>query len=651
MGAPISENQIQRALIERLDTRTTAVDVAEAQRQQEQENQKRAEEERQKRAADWQASQQAQEEQRRKATAEEARLASLKREEENRKLELARLLTEKSKAEADVAKAQVESEKIAADKIKLEQEKLERDGREKLAILKAEEENRKITLAQLDADRLKTEAELARIRLETERQTIEKLRLENKVREEQRRNSWGYWISSWLSGEEKPRQIEADANRGALRQGTEVKTQNSAADIDTQRLDKQRQEAWKREDETRQKEIVRLEAEQDVNFSLSELESAEIKKLLGLEFTPLTADARQKYKLKDNVEGVLISSVDPGSEAAQKKILPGDRILEVSLGVVSKPIDVSRKIKDLLNQSRKSTLLFIANSYDEKRFVPLQLTSQRPTYDQSQKVAQDSSVTSNPQQKDRYEGEVKFPAETPKSNQYQSQEPQQSLTNLTIVFGCTGQSHPGLADALINALKSSSYGYASAMQGAPFSQYCVKSGVAYQHKTGERLQFKGESNGVKYYTVSLTEVSTLGLMTSEQASNSASATATQNILVTLLNAETNPYTCVFHLKVQNNSNFNFSIFQLKTVSFDPSGNIIDQKLQAGDRLPPGAEIFVTALGSLNENKCDQYAKIKLIGPTWFGVNGRSIYAQDSSFASIMSMIKVESKMRQTKLEM
>ena len=98
-----------------------------------------------------------------------------------------------------------------------------------------------------------------------------------------------------------------------------------------------------------------------------------VQKALGMEFGALSAESRKKFSLKDGAEGVLVTSVDPDSQAAEKRISAGDRILEINQDAVSKPEDVARKLKELKDQGRKSALLFVASPQDDKRFVPLSL--------------------------------------------------------------------------------------------------------------------------------------------------------------------------------------------------------------------------------------------------------------------------------------
>jgi serine protease Do len=54
------------------------------------------------------------------------------------------------------------------------------------------------------------------------------------------------------------------------------------------------------------------------------------KKLLGLSVQPLTPGLRDRISLPENIKGVVISSVDPSSEAAEKDIRPYDVISKIA---------------------------------------------------------------------------------------------------------------------------------------------------------------------------------------------------------------------------------------------------------------------------------------------------------------------------------
>jgi serine protease Do len=102
-------------------------------------------------------------------------------------------------------------------------------------------------------------------------------------------------------------------------------------------------------------------------------EKSVVKKTLGLDLSNLTDDLRKRYKIKDSVKGVVITAVEDGSAAADKRLAPGDVIVEVGQESVSSAADVQKKIDQLKKDGRKSALLLVANAEGEVRFVALAL--------------------------------------------------------------------------------------------------------------------------------------------------------------------------------------------------------------------------------------------------------------------------------------
>lgn len=97
-------------------------------------------------------------------------------------------------------------------------------------------------------------------------------------------------------------------------------------------------------------------------------------RVFGMELSRLTDDARQKFSIKGTVAaGVVVTSVEPESAAAAKRIRPGEVILEVDQEPVSDPADVTKKMQALKGGGKKSALLLVANSQGEVRFVALSL--------------------------------------------------------------------------------------------------------------------------------------------------------------------------------------------------------------------------------------------------------------------------------------
>ncbi|MDR3372640.1 MAG: DegQ family serine endoprotease [Ancalomicrobiaceae bacterium] len=93
---------------------------------------------------------------------------------------------------------------------------------------------------------------------------------------------------------------------------------------------------------------------------------------LGLGLATLDADARQKFKIGDKVvKGVLVADVGTGTPAADKRIVPGDVIVEVGQEAVETPADVIKRIDALKQEGRKRILMMVSNGNGEIRFVPL----------------------------------------------------------------------------------------------------------------------------------------------------------------------------------------------------------------------------------------------------------------------------------------
>jgi serine protease Do len=98
-----------------------------------------------------------------------------------------------------------------------------------------------------------------------------------------------------------------------------------------------------------------------------------VKKTLGIELANLSDDLRKRYKIKDTVKGVVITGIDSSSPAADKRLSPGDVIVEIAQEAVSNADDFQAKIDKLKKDGRKSALLLIAGADGELRFVALSL--------------------------------------------------------------------------------------------------------------------------------------------------------------------------------------------------------------------------------------------------------------------------------------
>ena len=89
---------------------------------------------------------------------------------------------------------------------------------------------------------------------------------------------------------------------------------------------------------------------------------------LGIALAPIGNAARQEFGLTDDVEGVVITQVDPNSDAAEKQIRPGNVIVEVNQEKVSSPEDIAKQVDAAKKEGRKSVLMLV-NQGGSLRFV------------------------------------------------------------------------------------------------------------------------------------------------------------------------------------------------------------------------------------------------------------------------------------------
>ncbi|WP_342149989.1 DegQ family serine endoprotease [Methylorubrum sp. SB2] len=132
----------------------------------------------------------------------------------------------------------------------------------------------------------------------------------------------------------------------------------------------------KGEEQTKSVLLGRLEDGEKVqtaNAKQPEPESVN-RQILGLNLTGLSDEARKRYNIKETVKsGVVVTKVDPNSTAADKRIQPGEVIVEVGQEAVSSPTDVTKRVEALKKDGRKSVLLLVASLSGDVRFVAIGL--------------------------------------------------------------------------------------------------------------------------------------------------------------------------------------------------------------------------------------------------------------------------------------
>ncbi len=134
----------------------------------------------------------------------------------------------------------------------------------------------------------------------------------------------------------------------------------------------------KGKEETRTVKLGRLEdgekqAALPASKEAAPQEKTVVQKTLGLNLANMTDDLRKRYKIKDTVKGVVITGVDSGSPAADKRLNAGDVVVEVAQEQVNDADALQTRVDQLKRDGRRSALLTISSADGEIRFVALSL--------------------------------------------------------------------------------------------------------------------------------------------------------------------------------------------------------------------------------------------------------------------------------------
>jgi len=94
---------------------------------------------------------------------------------------------------------------------------------------------------------------------------------------------------------------------------------------------------------------------------------------LGMQLAELDEETRPFYDIEAEIEGVVVTFVEPNSVADKKRIKTGDVIIEINQERVSTLRTVRERLQNLRDAGRKNALLLLADSSGELRLVTLQL--------------------------------------------------------------------------------------------------------------------------------------------------------------------------------------------------------------------------------------------------------------------------------------
>jgi serine protease Do len=93
---------------------------------------------------------------------------------------------------------------------------------------------------------------------------------------------------------------------------------------------------------------------------------------MGLGLAEVTPEARQNFNIDADVNGVLVTRVDPDSDAGDKGIQPGDVVISVANKPVHSPKDVLALIGAARAAGHRSVLLLVATQ-GGSRFVAVDI--------------------------------------------------------------------------------------------------------------------------------------------------------------------------------------------------------------------------------------------------------------------------------------
>jgi serine protease Do len=86
----------------------------------------------------------------------------------------------------------------------------------------------------------------------------------------------------------------------------------------------------------------------------------------------LTPEAKRSMELGDDVEGAVVTDVQPGSPAAEKGLQRGDVIVEADHKKVTEPKTVSDAVREAAERGDETILLLVKRD-GQDRFVAVRL--------------------------------------------------------------------------------------------------------------------------------------------------------------------------------------------------------------------------------------------------------------------------------------
>jgi TIR domain/PDZ domain len=178
--------------------------------------------------------------------------------------------------------------------------------------------------------------------------------------------------------EEGHRQAKAAADAEAKREAAEAEQQRLKDEVQRQtkaaaEADSKRETAEAEQQQLKERLINELQRQAKATSGAEAQFTAGPKKILGMELVGMSDDLPKRYGIKDTVKGLIITGIEQDSPAADKRLSPGDVIVEIAQEAVANADDLQAKIDMLKKDGHRSALLLVAGPDGESRFVALNL--------------------------------------------------------------------------------------------------------------------------------------------------------------------------------------------------------------------------------------------------------------------------------------
>jgi serine protease Do len=120
--------------------------------------------------------------------------------------------------------------------------------------------------------------------------------------------------------------------------------------------------------------LNKIGAGQTENPSTNAPSTVPAQKALGLSLAPLTADLARGANLPSSAHGVIVTGVDPNSDAGDKGFRRGDLIVSINSQQVTTPGQVIAAVEAARKAGRTSVLLLVKRGSSPEQFVAIDIS-------------------------------------------------------------------------------------------------------------------------------------------------------------------------------------------------------------------------------------------------------------------------------------